>query len=106
MSLSGNVLTVTGTNLPTNLIDVRLGDVGCGPVTGTATSVTCTLTNSPTAGTHTTVDVLSAEGVVPVGAVSSITVALSTTSVFPNTELNMYGGDIITITGTGLPQKI
>jgi hypothetical protein len=36
-SLSGKDLTITGTNLPVNLINVRLGDVGCGPTTGSAT---------------------------------------------------------------------
>jgi hypothetical protein len=55
MSLAGNVLTVTGSNLPTKLIDVRLGEVGCGATSGSITSVTCTLTKKPAAGTYTTV---------------------------------------------------
>jgi hypothetical protein len=55
MSLSGNNLTVTGSNLPTKFMDVRLGEVGCGVTSGTKTSVTCTLTKKPAAGTYTTV---------------------------------------------------
>lgn len=65
-SLSGNTLTISGSNLPTSLIDVRLGDVGCGPTTGTTTSISCTLKNGPAAGTYAKVEVLSADGLVPV----------------------------------------
>ena len=35
--LNGNTLTIKGTNLPTDLLDVMIGDVGCGPTTGTDT---------------------------------------------------------------------
>ena len=30
-AINGNTLTIRGKDLPTSLIDVRLGDVGCGP---------------------------------------------------------------------------
>lgn len=106
MSLSGITLTVTGTNLPTKLIDVRLGDVGCGATSGTATSITCTLKKKPAAGTYNTVQVLSSDGFVPVASVTPITVPLSTVSVTPNLNLNRFGGDVLTITGTGFPMKI
>lgn len=106
-SLSGNTLTINGQNLPTDLMDVRLGDVGCGPTTGTTTQITCTLTTGAAAGTYAKVDVLSAEGLVPVDAgVASITVNLSGLGIFPNTLLNQNGGDEITIQGMGLPQNI
>jgi len=107
-SLSGRTLTITGTNLPTSLIDVRLGDVGCGPTTAdSATSITCTLLKGPAAGTYAQVDVQSADGLVPVdlASVSPIFVPLSGVSVFPSTSLNQAGGDYLTITATGgLPQ--
>ena len=97
-SLAGNVLTVTGTNLPTDLTDVMLGDVGCGPVTGSATTVTCTLLKNPAAGSYDAVDVFSADGRVPVNAgVNAISVALSTDSVTPNTDVNAAGGTVIKI---------
>ena len=70
-------------------MDVRLGDVGCGVTMGTTTSITCTLTKGAAAGTYTKVEVLTAEGVVPVDVgASPITVTLQTTSFFPNTDLN------------------
>ena len=77
--LSGNTLTITGQNLPTSLLDVRLGLVGCGATTGTATSITCTLTRGPAAGTYAKVEVLSADGLVPVDLtqVTPITVSLT-----------------------------
>ena len=105
-SLSGDTLTITGTNLPTDLMDVRLGDVGCGPTTGTATSITCTLTTGAAGGIYAGVEVLSADGLVPVdAAVGPITVGLVGLNIFPNTLLNQAGGDTITISGSGLPQK-
>lgn len=100
------MLTIDGVSLPTDLLDVRLGDVGCGPVTGTATQIVCTLTKGAAAGTYPQVEVLTADGLVPVaGTVTPITVALSTTAVTPAVDLNSVGGDTLTITGTGLPQK-
>lgn len=105
-SLAGNVLTVTGVNLPTDLTDVKVGDVGCGPVTGSATQITCTLLKNAAAGTYAEIDVYSADGRVAVSAsVTPITVALSTSAVTPNTNVNSAGGEIITITGSGLPQE-
>jgi len=43
---------------------------------------------------------------VPVASVTPITVPLSTVSVTPNLNLNRFGGDVLTITGTGFPMKI
>ena len=86
-------------------MDVRVGRVGCGPTTGTATSITCTLTRGAAAGTYASVEVVSAEGIVPVdtGLTTPITVALLASSLSPSTELNQFGGDTITILGSGLP---
>lgn len=102
-SLSGNILTITGTNLPTDLMDVRVGRVGCGPTTGTATSITCTLTKGAAAGTY-SVEVVTVEGIVPVdtGVATPIIVALDATSLSPSAGLNQFGGDSITIQGSGL----
>lgn len=97
-------MSITGNNLPTNLLDVKLGNVGCGVTTGTATQITCTLTSGPAAGTYAAVEVLSVDGRVPVDpAVTAITVALQITTVSPTTNLNQSGGDTVTITGTSLP---
>ena len=104
-AINGNTLTITGANLPTSLVDVRLGDVGCGPTTGTANQITCTLPVRPTAGTYAKVEVQSAAGLVPVDeAVPPLAVTLVGISVFPTTNLSHAGGDELTITGMGLPQ--
>ena len=85
---------------------MRLGNVGCGATTGSTTSITCTLTRGPAAGTYAKVEVLSADGLVPVDLtqVSPITVSLTGVSIFPNISLNQAGGDEITIQASGLPQ--
>ena len=65
-AINGNTLTIQGSHLPTSLVDVRLGDVGCGPTTGTASQITCTLTAGAAAGTYAKVQVQGADGLVPV----------------------------------------
>ena len=88
-AINGNILTIQGSNLPTNLVDVRLGDVGCGPTTGTADEITCTLTKGAAAGTYAKVEVQSADGLVPVdGSVIPITVNLANIAVTPDMELS------------------
>lgn len=105
-SLAGNQITVDGVNFPTEILDVRVGGVGCGPVTGTATQIVCTLAQGPAAGTYAEVEVLTADGLVPVGAaVPPIVVTLIINSVTPSTGLQDAGGDILTIVGQGLPVK-
>jgi hypothetical protein len=104
-AINGDTLTIQGSNLPTSLVDVRLGDVGCGPTTGTASQITCTLTAGAAAGTYAKVQVQGADGLVPVdSSVSPITVTLSNIAVTPNSNLSHAGGNLLTITGTGLPQ--
>ena len=75
-------------------MDVRVGRVGCGSTTGTATSITCTLTKGAAAGTY-SVEVVTVEGIVPVdtGVATPIIVALDATSLSPSTGLNQFGGD-------------
>ena len=48
--LSGDTLTITGTNLPTSDVGVKLANSQCDTVTATATQITCTLTTSAAAG--------------------------------------------------------
>jgi len=67
-SLTGNTLTIGGTNLPTNLLDVKLGDVGCGPTTSDGTQIVCTLLSGASAGTYDKVEVLTPDGRIPVDA--------------------------------------
>lgn len=59
ISLTGLDLSITGTGfVDAELIDVRLGEVSCGPTTPTsATLIECTLMNAPAAGSYTSVEV-------------------------------------------------
>jgi len=101
-SISGNTLTITGTNLPTTDIRVRLANSECGTITSSSTtSITCTLSHGAAAGSW-YVQLTDASGLAPIStAVSAINIALSISSVSPSTGLNQLGGDLITFTGTG-----
>ena len=101
-ALANNVeITVAGTSLPTADVRVVLGNVACGTVTATETSITCTLAESPAAGSW-DVEVYEPKGRVPLATgVAKIDVALVVTAISPNTGLNQLGGDVLTLTGTG-----
>jgi len=100
-TLSGDDLTITGTNLPTSGVTVKLANSECGTVTATATQITCTLTTSAAAGSW-DVKVIDAFGLTPADAATpKINVGLSVTNVSPNVDLNQLGGDILVLTGTG-----
>lgn len=86
---------------------MKLGNVGCGVTTGTASEITCTLSSGPAAGTYAAVEVISVDGRVPVDpAVTPITVALQITTISPTSDLNQSGGDTVTITGSSLPWDV
>ena len=50
--LSGRDLSLTGTNLPTDVHDVKLGGASCGGLTSDGTSIQCSLKSDPAAGSH------------------------------------------------------
>ena len=100
-SLSGNDLTIDGTNLPTDATSVKLANSECGVITASTTQITCTLTTSSAAGSW-DVKVTDASGLIPVDAsVGKINVGLTVTTVSPSTDLNQLGGDTLTFTGEG-----
>ena len=100
-TLSGDTLTITGTNLPTSDVAVGLANSQCGTVTATSGQITCTLTTPAAAGSW-DVKVTDASGLIPVDAsVAKINVGLTVTSISPSTDLNQLGGDILTLEGTG-----
>ena len=65
-SLSGNVITVTGTGLPTTDFDIIFGEQSCDTttITATATTASCTLLGFPAAGSW-SATVRSASGDIP-----------------------------------------
>jgi len=80
-TLSGSTLTITGTNLPTAGIKVRIANVGCDVQTGTSTQITCSLSIGPAAGSW-NVQVTDASGLIPINnSVAKINVALSVTTI-------------------------
>lgn len=95
---------MAGVSLPADLIDVKIGGVGCGTTSSDGTSISCTLAQGPAAGTYNMVEVLSDDGRVPVNlAVSAINVPLIISTITPSTDLNAAGGDVLTISGSGFP---
>lgn len=101
--LTGNVIEVEGTDLPvTDDVEVSISGTACSVNIKTATKVTCTLASTPTAGDwH--VEVRDSEGRANPGSVAKISIPLIVNSVSPKSNINYYGGTVLTIKGTGFP---
>jgi len=68
--------------------------------------ITCTFTEALIAGSW-NARVTTALGGTPLAAgVSPIDVALVITSISPNTDLNYFGGGVLTISGEGFPANM
>ena len=97
-------LTIQGSFYGT-LDTVEMGRLGCSNVvvSAAADSITCDLADELPAGSWYPI-VTEDLGQVKIDpSVVAETVALSVTSIQPNIDLNPYGGDILTITGTNFP---
>jgi len=82
-------------------VRVVLGNAECGTVTASATEITCSLKHFAAAGSW-DVQVIDNNGLsIIADGTAKIDVTLSVTSISPNNNLNMLGGEVITITGTG-----
>ena len=105
--VSGNVLTILGTDLPTgDDTELSLSGKACTINDKTATTITCTFTEALVAGSW-NARVATALGGTPLAAgVSPIDVALVITSISPNTDLNYFGGGVLTISGEGFPANM
>lgn len=80
---------------------VVLGNAKCGTVTASDTEITCSLEHFAAAGSW-DVQVIDNNGLsIIADGTAKIDVSLAVSSISPNTNLNMLGGDVITITGTG-----
>jgi hypothetical protein len=70
------------------------------------TKIECTLNNNPTAGTHWP-DITTSFGKIPVkSSIAKHTVQPTLASTVPATNLNLLGGDNITLTGTNFPHEL
>jgi len=102
-------LTLTGTNLPANASLVRHVEFAHSYCTLTAvsnTSVTCTLDYEPVCGDHLP-KLVSKYGLVNNSAsLTAETITCTISSVVPTTDLNLLGGDNLTISGTQFPWNL
>lgn len=105
--LTGNVLEVTGENLPVTAdTEVSISGTACTINEKTALKVKCTLAIKPVAGDwH--VEVRDSEGRAKTDAnLAKISVPLTVSAVSPNKDINFNGGTILTLTGTGFPTEV
>lgn len=108
--LATKKLTVSGLSFPGDegYKNVRFAQSICNIdwLTLTETFFECTLEQEPTCGAW-SAEVLTPWGYVPVDVgVSNITVACTISMVTPDTELNVLGYDLITITANNLPYEL
>lgn len=102
VSLSGLDLTITGT-LPTSVNSIEFGNVDCDDIVSDGSTITCTLSDEPTAGVWYPI-VKDDYGIIPTATTCpSTTVNLVIDSISPDTELNSLGEDYVWIYGTGFP---
>jgi hypothetical protein len=105
------LLVITGTNLPSvisNITNVEFALASCTVDESTLsdTNVECTLNKEPTCGDHTPV-LTSLLGIVPnAAAVSDLTISCTVSGATPITDMNLLGGDNITISGEFLPHNL
>lgn len=104
-------LVITGTNLTDSLDDIRyvefaLSTCTVDEATLSNTTIECTLDKEPTCGDHTPL-LTSIHGVVPNSdLLAAQTILCSVSGVFPDSGLNLLGGDNITISGQFLPHNL
>lgn len=83
---------------------MSIGGVSCTSesIVASETQITCTLASGPSAGSW-DVKVTDAYGLIPLSAPSPITVSLTVDGVSPDANVNVHGGDLLTISGSGFP---
>lgn len=106
---SSRQLQLTGTDLPANtsMIDhVEFAHSRCTISSASATSLTCTLDYEPVCGDHLP-KLVAVQGLVNnSAALTAETITCTISSVVPTTELNLLGGDNLTISGTQFPWNL
>jgi len=102
-------LVITGTDLPNvtaNISSVDFAHTHCtiDETTLTNETIECTLDEDPTCGDHLPI-LTSTLGIIPVDdTLNYETIYCTLTSLFPDSTLNLLGGDNLTFTGTMLPK--
>ena len=102
-SISGNVLTITGTQLPSSADEIRsitFAKHDCPILAASESEITCTVTQ--VAGKWQP-EVIDQKGIIPVTVEKTIDIALVVSSVSPSSNLNLEGGNAIVINGQNFP---
>lgn len=106
---SSGELVLTGTGLPVNSSLVRHVEFAHSKCTISSTSndsLTCTLDHEPVCGDHLP-SLYSIYGLVNNSVnLTTTTIFCTVSSITPNTQLNLLGGDNLTISGTQFPWQI
>lgn len=106
---SSRQLQLTGTDLPVNssMIDyVEFAHSRCTVSSASATSLTCVLDYEPVCGDHLPKLVAVDGQANNSAALTAETITCTISSVVPTTELNLLGGDNLTISGTQFPWNL
>ena len=105
------LLVITGTNLPSVIanissVEYAFSDCTVDESTLSATNIECTLVEEPTCGDYKPF-VISLLGNIPHATdLADQTILCSVTTATPNTDMNLLGGDNITISGEYLPHNL
>jgi hypothetical protein len=104
--LSGTTLTILGTAFPAKIDSIGFAHVDCANIVVVSTTqITCSVT--PVAGNNWYPIVTTDMGLIPLGSGTTLkNIPLVLSGVTPNTNLNPYGGTILTLTGSGMPQSL
>ena len=104
MAVTDLAVTITGTNLPTDIESIEIGYANCVVEDGNSdTSITCNFDVPPAAGDWIP-KIKDSKGLFPtVTTFTAYSVDLVVTLVDPTTNLCPAGGDEITVTGSGYP---
>lgn len=110
-SLAAAVTTITAVvpAVKTTVVrKIRFANTDCvfNKVTSTTSQLECILADAPTCGEWLP-EIYSAHGLIPVDSTAAkIKVDCTVTTITPNTDLNVLGGDSLTISGTNFPKFV
>ena len=104
-------VVLTGLSIPINAVDIKsvtFAKANCivDSATLTATNLECILDKEPTCGTWVPKLVSNMGHILNAAAIVPVTVACTVTSATPISDLNLLGGDNITISGTNFPHDL
>lgn len=103
-------LTLTGVDMPALITDIAkvefaLSDCAVDELTLSATNLECTLVQEPTCGDFTPI-LRSNLGIIPnADTMAAETITCTVSTVAPSADLNLLGGDNITISGVNFPHN-